>query len=70
MVLVGREYWQGLIDWMKESALAMGNISPEDLELMHIVDEPEEVCAIINQRYRDRLSDFQPEKRDKTKKGV
>ena len=71
VVLVGREYWQGLIDWMKKAALAMGNISPEDLDLMHIVEEPEEVCAIINKRYKDRLSRVSHrDRRDMARKGV
>lgn len=70
VVLVGREYWQGLIDWFKNTALTHGNISPADLDLMHIVDEPEEVCAIINKRYKDRLKSVKRERRDKAKKGV
>ena len=71
VVLVGRGYWQGLIDWMRKSALAAGNISPEDIDLMHIVDEPEEVCAIINKRYKDRLSGVpHGDRRDKARKGV
>ena len=71
VVLVGREYWQGLIDWMKKSALTMGNISPQDLDLMHIVEEPEEVCAIINKRYKDRLSGVSHrDRRDMARKGV
>ncbi len=70
VVLVGKDYWQGMIDWMKNSLLDMGAINAEDIDLMHIVDEPEEVCAIINKRYKDRLSGIQPDRRDKTKKGV
>jgi uncharacterized protein (TIGR00730 family) len=70
VVLVGREYWSGLIDWMKKTVLAAGNINQEDLGLMHIVDEPEEVCAIINARYRDRLSGVHKDRRDKSRKGV
>jgi len=70
VVLVGRDYWQGLIDWMKNSVLAKGAISPEDIDLLHIVDEPAEVCAIINKRYKDRISKGQPERRDKDRKGV
>jgi predicted Rossmann-fold nucleotide-binding protein len=71
VVLVGREYWRGLIDWMKKSALAMGNISPEDLDLMHIVEEPEEVCAIISKRYKDRLRGVsRRDRRDRARKGV
>jgi len=70
VVLVGKDYWQGLIEWMKSSLLAKGAISPEDLDLMHIVDEPEEVCAIINKRYKDRMSGVHRDRRDKMRKGV
>ena len=70
VVMVGKEYWSGLIDWMKTSVLPAGNISPEDLDLIHIVDEPEEVCAIINRRYKDRLSGIHKDRRDKARKGV
>ena len=70
VVLVGREYWSGLIDWMKNTLLAADSINKEDLDLMHIVDEPEEVCAIINRRYKDRLSGVHKDRRDKARKGV
>ncbi len=70
VVLVGREYWQGMIDWLKKTVLEHGNISPEDIDLMHIVDEPEEVCAIINKRYKDRLSGVQRDRRNNARKGV
>ena len=70
VVLVGKEYWSGLIDWMKNTLLAADSISKEDLDLMHIVDEPEEVCAIINRRYKDRLSGVHKDRRNKARKGV
>jgi uncharacterized protein (TIGR00730 family) len=70
VVLVGRRYWVGLFDWLRNTMLAEKNISPEDLDLMHVVDEPEEVCAIINNRYRDRLTGRREDRRDKAKKGV
>ena len=70
VVLVGKDYWSGLIDWMKTSVLAAGSISPEDLDFMHIVDEPDEVCAIINKRYKDRLSGVHRDRRDKARKGI
>jgi len=70
VVLVGKDYWSGLIDWMKKSVLAAGSISPEDLDFMHIVDEPEEVCAIINKRYKDRLSGVHRDRRDKARRGI
>jgi uncharacterized protein (TIGR00730 family) len=70
VVLVGRDYWQGMIDWMKNTALPIGNLDVEDINLMHIVDEPEDVCAIIKQRYKDRLGDFPTERRDKARRGL
>jgi uncharacterized protein (TIGR00730 family) len=47
VVLVGSDYWSGLIDWMRERLLGEGKISPPDLELITVTDEPLEV--------RDRL---------------
>jgi uncharacterized protein (TIGR00730 family) len=47
VVLVGTDYWSGLIDWIRERLLAEGKISPEDLSLLYVTDDPLEV--------RDRL---------------
>ncbi len=70
VVLVGREYWQGLFDWMRQSALAAGNIDPGDIDLPLIVEEPEEVCAIIKQRYRDRIGGVPDDRRDTARRGI
>jgi len=70
VVLVGNEYWTGLIDWLRNTLLESGAISPEDIDLMHIVDEPEEVCAIISRRYKERISGTHMDRRDKSRKGV
>jgi hypothetical protein len=70
VVLVGKDYWKGLFDWIRQSMLPDGNISPEDLDLVQVVDEPEEVCAIISKRYRDRVSGVRQDRRDRAKKGV
>ncbi len=50
IVLVGREYWGGLVSWLKETVLAGGKISPEDLELFALLDEPEEVVTYIREK--------------------
>ena len=70
VILVGKEYWEGMIGWLKNTVLTMGNISSEDIDLLHIVDEPDEVCAIINRRYKDRISGIHKDRRDRGKKGV
>ena len=43
VILVGREYWKGLKDWMDKALLAGGKISPEDINLFRIIDEPDEI---------------------------
>ena len=47
LILMGSEYWQGLLDWVKKTMLSEGNISPADLDLIQVVDEPEEVVKLI-----------------------
>jgi hypothetical protein len=47
VILVGTEYWRGLLDWIQNTLLAEGKISPDDLKLMVVTDSPEEVCRII-----------------------
>jgi len=47
IVLVGREYWSGLLSWLKETMLLRGNIGPAEFSLISVVDDPEEVVAII-----------------------
>ena len=56
IVLVGKSYWQGLIDWIKGTMLGVeNNISPKDLDLMKVVDTPDEAVKIINDFYSDYL---------------
>ncbi|HMS77895.1 TIGR00730 family Rossman fold protein [Gordonia sp. (in: high G+C Gram-positive bacteria)] len=47
IVLIGREYWGGLIDWMRERLLGEGMIAVDDLDLLHVVDTPEEAVEIV-----------------------
>ncbi|GAA1840385.1 TIGR00730 family Rossman fold protein [Actinomadura bangladeshensis] len=47
IVLVGTEFWGGLLDWVKTSMLPSGKISPQDIDLIHLTDDPEEVVRII-----------------------
>jgi hypothetical protein len=54
--LMGKEYWEGLIDWIKSTVLAQGCISEDDLNLIHITDDPEEVANGIERHYqRNRI---------------
>ena len=47
VILMGSKYWKGLLDWIKEIVLKEGKISPADLEILQVIDEPEEMIKII-----------------------
>jgi uncharacterized protein (TIGR00730 family) len=51
IVLVGSEYWGGLLTWLREKVLAEGKVHAEELELIKVVDEPEEVVKIITKAH-------------------
>jgi len=47
VVLFGSDYWQGLIDWIRDWALKEGKVTEEDLRRLHVTDSPAEVVQII-----------------------
>jgi uncharacterized protein (TIGR00730 family) len=51
IVLVGTRFWGGLIEWMREQLLGLGLISPTDMDLFCVVDEPAEVAKILTDFY-------------------
>lgn len=54
IILVGTEFWSGLIDWIKTTLLdRFGNISPGDIDLIHLVDTADEVIDVLNKFYNE-----------------
>ena len=51
VILLGDGEWDGLLQWLRARALADGRIDAEDLEVMHQVSEPSQVCAIVDAAY-------------------
>jgi len=47
IILVGIEYWEGLIDWIKNKFLAEKMISEKDLNLFHLLDDPKDIVKIV-----------------------
>lgn len=47
VILVESSYWKGLIEWLKNTVLLEGRISPSDMEIFQLIDEPEEVIKTI-----------------------
>jgi len=47
IVLFGREYWSGMLAWLREEVLRGGKINEQDLDLFHVTDSPAEVVEIV-----------------------
>ncbi|TBV78927.1 MAG: TIGR00730 family Rossman fold protein [Desulfobulbaceae bacterium] len=47
VILVGSEFWSGLVDWIKEKMLATGKIDQDDLLFFQVMDDPDEVVRYI-----------------------
>jgi uncharacterized protein (TIGR00730 family) len=56
VVLFGREYWRGLIEWLGDRAAGEGKIDTKDLALLHVTDEPPEAVAWVVEAREKRTS--------------
>ncbi len=54
IILVGSKFWGGMVEWIKTSLLEEKMISPEDIDLIQIIDEPEQVVSAIFNHYESR----------------
>ncbi|MEM7035983.1 MAG: TIGR00730 family Rossman fold protein [Bacteroidota bacterium] len=56
VVLVGKEFWGGMVDWMENTVLKQaGNISEKDMFLFSVVDTAEEAVQCIQDHYKDNV---------------
>jgi hypothetical protein len=56
IILVGTDFWEGLLDWIKKVLLdKFNNISPKDMDLIHVVDTAEEVLHILDNFYQESI---------------
>ena len=61
VILVGTEFWGGMREWIKNTMLEKaGNISPDDMNLLPMVDTSDEVIQIINEFYEIRARELSP----------
>ena len=56
VVLVDGEYWGELLDWVRKQPLTDGLVSADDVELLHVTDEPAEAVQLIVDSYESRSS--------------
>ena len=64
LILVGSEFWSGLLDWLRERLVTDGMINPEDMDLLQVIDEPERVVAAIFDHYEARGFERLPEEHE------
>ena len=60
VVLIGSDYWGGLLDWVRGTLLAEAAITPEDVDLLRITDDPDEACRIVDayaKQHRDEADE-------------
>jgi len=65
IILVHRPFWEGLLSWIKETMVTEGTINAEDLDLMQIIDSPDEILEAIFTHYDD--VGFEPSQEDAEK---
>ena len=63
IILVGGEFWRGLLDWMGDKLVGEGMIGEHDMELMQIIEEPEAIVEAIFRFYENR--GFMPTRQEK-----
>jgi uncharacterized protein (TIGR00730 family) len=66
VVVVDSDFWQELLAWVRVEPLADGLVSPEDLELLHVTDDPAEAVRVVVEHYERRAttSPAEPDKAD------
>ena len=47
VILVGTEYWSGLLDWIKERVLATNKVDNDDMMIFNVMDDPTEIVSYI-----------------------
>jgi hypothetical protein len=58
VILMGRDYWHGLVDWLESSVVRQGKINPEDMRLFTCTDSPDEVVKIISKAWEETKLDL------------
>jgi uncharacterized protein (TIGR00730 family) len=54
IILVGSDFWRGMLDWLRQVLITEGMIAPEDMDLIQVIDEPAQVVDAIFKYYETR----------------
>ncbi|MGL4409699.1 MAG: TIGR00730 family Rossman fold protein [Zoogloea sp.] len=64
VILVGKAFWGGLLAWFQERLVSEGMIHPDDMDLIQVLDDPDEVVEAIFQHYETRGFQQLPEEHE------
>jgi uncharacterized protein (TIGR00730 family) len=64
LILVGSAYWKGLVDWMRSRLEVDGMVSPGDVDMLQVIDEPQAVVDAIFTHYHARGFELSPTERE------
>ncbi len=64
VVLYGKDYWAGMMQWIREKPLYEEKVSPEDLELLTITSDIDEACEAITKHHRSRTEERAQERKE------
>lgn len=64
IILVQSKFWGGLVDWFRDRLVDEGMISPEDMNLIQVIDEPDQVAEAIFRHYETRGFEPSPQERE------
>ncbi len=65
IILVGSKFWSGMVEWLRTTLVDEKVISPEDMELIQVIDEPEAVVSAIFKHYETRGFEPNAEERER-----
>lgn len=54
VVLIGSEYWEGLIKWIRNTMITNGTVSPHDMDLLYLTDDLDEAAEIVRNSYDEK----------------
>ena len=63
IILVGKTFWAGLVDWLKNTLVAEGMASPHDLDLIQLMDDPKAITEFIFKHYEATGFELTPAER-------
>lgn len=64
IILVHEPFWRGMLDWLQNTLVAEGMASPEDMNLIQVIDEPKKIVEAIFKHYETRGFEPSPSERE------